>query len=176
MMSQTQIIVGFDPSLRNWGYCRAIYDPNAKSLLIKDGGVITSSAQTQPFQNLEDLGSATQLYSGLHDLIQKYQPAYLVAELPTGSQSSRAMVSYGVCIALSAALAYQDGEHTLPLLTVSPQEVKRTVGQIDASKEQVIDWVVNTYPEVCAWLNKYPKGKQEHICDAIVATHTAIFN
>lgn len=172
----TDTIIGFDPSLRNWGYCVATFDPDTQTLSITDGGVISSNPTTQPHKNLDDLASATQLYSGLYQLVQTHQPSYLAAELPVGSQSARAMVSYGVCIALSSVMAYQDGDNTIPLMAVTPQEVKRTVGQLDASKEQVINWVVTTYPEVCGWLNKYPKGKQEHICDAIAAVHTAIFN
>lgn len=175
-MSQIETIIGFDPSLRNWGYCVAKFNPETKTLFIDEGGVITSLPSSQVHQNLDDLASATQLYSGLYSLLGRVKPNYLAAELPVGSKSARAMVSYGVCIALSSVVAYQDGEHTIPLLSVTPQEVKRTVGQLDASKEQVINWVVNTYPEVCAWLTKYPKGKQEHICDAIAATHATIFN
>ncbi|WP_432481697.1 crossover junction endodeoxyribonuclease RuvC [Moraxella sp. ZY200743] len=176
MSENLETVIGFDPSLRNWGYCIASFNPETKTLFIKEGGVINSNPKTQPYQNLEDLASATQLYDGLYKLNQTHKPKYFIAELPVGSQSARAMVSYGVCIALSSVVAYQDGVNTIPLLAVTPQEVKRTVGQLDASKEQVINWVVNTYPEVCAWLNKYPKGKQEHICDAIAATHTALLN
>ncbi|MFC0819726.1 crossover junction endodeoxyribonuclease RuvC [Moraxella marmotae] len=169
-------IIGFDPSLRNWGYCIANYNENTQVLEFTKGGVIHSKPDKEQRQNLQDLQSATQLYHGLHNLIGLYQPNFLVAELPVGSQSSRAMVSYATCISLSAALAYQDGEHTIPLLSITPQQVKATVGKKDASKDEVMSWVSEYYPEVDDWLLQFPKGEREHICDAIVATHTAIFN
>lgn len=171
----TTKFIGFDPSLRNWGYCLAYHDPQQGTLKIDRGGVIHSKPDKHPRKNLEDLQSATQLYHHLHHLVTHLQPDYLVAELPTGSQSARANTSYGVCIALSAALAYQDGQQTVPLVSVTPHEIKNTVGIKNATKDQVIAWVKQTYPEVQEWLNPLPKSKQEHICDAIVAVHTAVF-
>ena len=171
-------IIGFDPSLRNWGYCIVTYDAYTRTLEFTNGGVIHSKPDKGfKRKNLEDLQSATQLYSELSKLLRQYQPDYLVAELPVGSQSSRAMVSYAVCISLCAVLSHGDGKNTTPLLSVTPYDIKKKVSGItEASKEEVINWVKENYPQAYEWVGKYPKSKQEHICDAIVAVHCAVFN
>ena len=171
-------IIGFDPSLRNWGYCIATYDVYARTLEFTNGGVIHSKPDKGfKRKNLEDLQSATQLYSELNTLLKTHQPDYLVAELPVGSQSSRAMVSYATCISLCAVLAYGDGQKTIPLFAITPYSIKKEVsGTTEASKEEVINWVKENYPQAYEWVSKYPKSKQEHICDAIVAVHCAVSN
>lgn len=174
MSNQPMTIIGFDPSLRNWGYCIATFDETNKQLEFHQGGVLHSKPDDLERQNLKDLQSATQLYNQLKGLVNEHKPKYLVAELPVGSQSSRAMVSYATCICLSAVLAYADGSNTIPLLTVTPNQVKVAVGKRDATKDEVINWVTSNYPNTQQWLKDVPKTKQEHICDAIVATHIAL--
>lgn len=171
-MNNPITIIGFDPSLRNWGYCIATYADD--KLTFHQGGVLHSKPDDLERQNLKDLQSVTQLYNQLKGLVNEHKPKYLVAELPVGSQSSRAMVSYATCICLSAVLAYADGSNTIPLLTVTPNQVKVAVGKRDATKDEVINWVFTHYPNTQQWLKDVPKTKQEHICDAIVATHIAL--
>lgn len=127
MSNQPVTIIGFDPSLRNWGYCIATYADN--KLTFHQGGVIHSRSNTKQKQNLQDLLSATQLYSQLKQLMTTHKPDYIVAELPVGSQSSRAMVSYATCISLCSVLAFNDGIKTRPFINIPPQEVKKTVGK-----------------------------------------------
>lgn len=127
MSNQPVTIIGFDPSLRNWGYCIATYADN--KLTFHQGGVIHSRPNTKQKQNLQDLLSATQLYSQLKQLMTTHKPDYIVAELPVGSQSSRAMVSYATCISLCSVLAFNDGIKTRPFINIPPQEVKKTVGK-----------------------------------------------
>lgn len=170
-------IIGFDPSLRNWGYCVATYDSFKRTLEFTDGGVIHSQSSHHERKNLDDFQSATQLYHGLQELVNKHQPDYFIAELPVGSQSSRAMVSYATCISLCAVLAHGDGNKTTPLLSVTPQTIKKEVsGTNEASKQEVINWVRENYRDAYQWVDQYPKSKQEHICDAIVAVHCAVMN
>ena len=173
MSNQPVTIIGFDPSLRNWGYCIATYADD--KLTFHQGGVIHSKPNTKQKQNLQDLLSATQLYRQLKQLMTTHKPDYIVAELPVGSQSSRAMVSYATCISLCSVLAFNDGIKTHPLINIPPQEVKKTVGKKNATKDEVIQWVAENYPDTKDWLDNLPKSKKEHICDAIVATHTAIY-
>ena len=116
MSNQPVTIIGFDPSLRNWGYCIATYADN--KLTFHQGGVIHSRPNTKQKQNLQDLLSVTQLYSQLKQLMTTHKPDYIVAELPVGSQSSRAMVSYATCISLCSVLAFNDGIKTRPFINI----------------------------------------------------------
>lgn len=171
MSNSPMKIIGFDPSLRNWGYCLAYYDKDSHKLSISTGKVIkTVKSQDKTTQNIKDFKTASELFTALFTLVNQEKPDLIIAELPTGSQSSRAMVSYAMCIALLASITKQ-----IPLNIVKPSQIKRTVGNHKASKQEVIDWVFTHYP-YCTWLNQLPKNQQEHICDAIVATHTYLFN
>ena len=49
-------------------------------------------------------------------------------------------------------------------------------GTNEASKQEVINWVATNYPDAYQWVAKYPKSKQEHICDAMVAVHCIVHN
>lgn len=158
-------ILGFDPSLRNWGVVQAQYDLLTHDIIIKNGYVIQHKPKKDRHikQNTLDLQTANYIKSHLTNA------DIVIAEVPHGSQSSRAMVSYGVCIGVLGSL-YDD------LVQVSANDVKRIVEPNTAikavSKEQVIDWVINKHPEILSWL---PKTRiKEHICDAIVALYAGI--
>lgn len=159
----TLTLLGLDPSLRNWGFCLADYNPISQELNIQTGGVISFNPDKTQKQNIQDLHTAHTLYTTLKLLVKRAD--YYVAELPTGSQSSRAMVSYALCIGVLGSLW-----HTNPkLIPVSPTQVKNKV-KANASKQEIIDWCIDRHPDILSWLPK-AKSKQEHICDSIVALH-----
>ena len=96
----------------------------------------------------------------------------MFVEVPVGSQSARAMASYGVCIGLLAALSDK------PLIEVTPTEVKlAAVGSKTASKQEMISWASDLYPHL-NWIKSRGKSeladKNEHIADAIGAIHAGI--
>lgn len=158
-------ILGFDPSLRNWGVAKAQYDLTTNDLTIEHGFVIQHKPKKDRHtkQNTLDLQTANYIKSHLTSA------DVVIAEVPHGSQSSRAMVSYGVCIGVLGSL-YDD------LIQVSANDVKRIVEPNTTIKEvpkyQVINWVKNRHPEILTWLPT--TRKQEHICDAIVAIYAGI--
>ena len=81
----------------------------------------------------------------LDELVPQIKDADLViAEVPTGSQSASAMKSYAICVALLAMVQKKiKGE----LIEVTPQQVKAIVGNLEASKADVIQWVKERHPE-----------------------------
>lgn len=154
-------ILSFDPSLSNWGYSIANYHNNQLDIL--DYGVIqTKPSNSKERQNIKDFNRCQYLYQQLLPLV-KSDIDMIIVELPTGSQSSRAMVSYATCIAITACIS-----HTNPNINiVTPNQIKRLVGSPTASKDDVIDWVKQRHPNL-----KLPvKSKAEHICDSIVAIY-----
>lgn len=155
-------ILGIDPSLRNLGLAIAEYHNNTLTI------THTVLASTKPYktnktpQNILDLQSAKQLYNVLQSNLEGIN--IICVELPTGSQSSRANTSYGICIGLIASIT------EIPVIVVKPSEVKKIVGNITTSKKDIIEWVINKHPEAVL-----PKSlKKEHICDAIVAIYAGI--
>lgn len=160
-------ILSFDPSLRNWGVTAAIYNTTSNQLYIKAGKVISSKPDKSKIrQNTKDLNIAKYLFSELKDVYS--QADLIIAEVPHGSQSARAMVSYGVCIGVLGSL----DSINKPFIQVAASDVKQIVGTVDTSKLEIIKWVKRRHPEVLDWMPCNTKA--EHICDAIVAIYAAI--
>lgn len=172
-MTENYKVLSFDPSLRNWGYavCELTKQDNDIQLNPITGGVIHSdNAKDVPYVNLRDLQTASNIYENVKQILAEHKIDYLVAELPVGSQSARAMASYGICIGLIGAIAR---ETCIPLLSVTPAQVKKVVGEITTTKEEIIAFTKSKYPQITDWLPK-AKSKQEHICDAIIAAHSLV--
>ena len=158
------IILGLDPSFRNWGIALMNYTSNTLTLL--EVKVI----QTKPHKKsklskaLQDLQDAQTLLTGV--LSYALKADVVVIELPLGSQSAAAMKSYGICIGLAAAL----NQLKIPFYYVNPFDVKRVVGSTKTTKEEIIEWVNNRHPNI---LDK-AKCRAEHQADACIAIYAAL--
>lgn len=155
-------ILGLDPSLSNWGICHMTYSPFSSLKLIDTDIIRTKPSKEKKPKNIDDLDRARTLSKRLRELISYVD--VVVAELPFGSQSSRAMASYGICLGVLAGV-------DIPVISVTPFEVKKIVGNRETKKEEIIAWVNSTYLNV--FINK-PKNQTEHMADAIVACHAAL--
>lgn len=173
-------IVGFDPSLNNWGCCDGYYDTNSDFIGIGGITLINPVKETSKSvrQNSKDIDRAVQLTSGVIDHINKSQPHAVFIEVPVGSQSARAMASYGICIGVIAAC---QSFTNIPFFQITPQQVKlATVGSKTATKQEMIAWAFNLYPSI-NWPITNRNGKKsvtaskaEHLADAIGAVHAGI--
>lgn len=162
-------IVGLDPSLRNWGLSRAVLDTESNLISVSETKIIKTKQLPckKTKQNTKDLISAAELFIGLKTFIKPSD--ILCVEVPHGSQSSRAMVSYGVCIGILGVIS----THYSKLIQVSANDVKKIV-KIDPEhnpdKDDMINWVRLHHPEA-----KLPNSlNAEHICDSIIAIHAAL--
>lgn len=171
------IVVGQDPSLRHWGLSRGLYDTVTKRITLTDVQVIepSLSKSKQVRQNSLDLESAKQLCTGAMAAAQGAQAIFV--EVPVGSQSSRAMASYGICVGVIGSLRAMG----IPLFEVTPTEVKRAShGSSTATKQEMIQWVMDKHPEA-NWPTYMQKGKllvtnskAEHQADATAAIYAGI--
>lgn len=170
-------VVGCDPSLRNWGLAVGTYDLVSKTLKIERLDVICPVLPTgkQIRQNSLDLETAHQLYQGA---IAASEGAHAVfVEVPVGSQSARAMASYGVCVGVLGALK----ANGIAFYELTPTEIKLAgPGSKTATKQQMIQWAVFRHPEA-PWPTYKEKGelriseaKAEHQADAIAAIYAGI--
>ena len=97
-------------------------------------------------------------------------------EEPTGSQNSSGMKSYGVTCQLIGVL-----KDYFKVTSVSADSAKiASVGNKNASKQEIIDWAYNLYPNL-EWEvhgpGKYEgqlKDKNEHMADAIAIGYAGI--
>ena len=177
-MSQRLIkVVGQDPSLRNWGLAIGSLDLDTKKLTIEylnlTNPVLLKGKQVR--QNSTDLESAFQLYNGAKDATVGASAVFV--EVPVGSQSARAMASYGICVGVLGALR----ANGIPFFEVTPTEVKlATVGTKTATKQEMIEWAMASHPEA-NWPTYKQNGKTmvseakaEHMADAVAAIYAGL--
>lgn len=168
-------VVSFDPSFRNFGVAHLLID--SKSFKITPVGI--SIIKTKSFsgrggkKNSDDLRCAKELCTGVEVACIGYDIA--IAEVPHGSQSSRASWSLGIALGVL-------GSCKIPLVEVSASDVKFTVSgnrQKKIDKNKMIAWATNKYPQL-KWKTIKRKGKlqllkeNEHMADAIAAAHAGI--
>lgn len=177
MTSKLIRVVGQDPSLRNWGLAVGYLDLETKKLEIDyvdlTNPVLPTGKQVR--QNSSDLESALQLYKGAADASGGAHAVFV--EVPVGSQSARAMASYGICVGVLGALR----ANGIPFFEVTPTEVKlASVGNKTATKQEMIKWAMAAHPEA-NWPTYKQNGqtmvseaKAEHMADAIAAIYAGI--
>ena len=135
-------VCGIDPSLRNWGI--------AEGILNTETGYLDDVRLT---------------------LIARKAKAIFV-EVPVGSQSARAMASYGVCVGILGSIRALG----IPIIEVTATEVKKSLtGDPVATKDKMIKQALLDYPDA-----NFPRcrgkivAKAEHVADAIAAIHAGV--
>ena len=165
-------VVGFDPSLRNWGIAQGTLDLDTGYLEDLNLSVVRPKdlVGKQVRQNSKDIHIATQLCEEAFSAAKKAKVIFV--EPPVGSQSARAMASYGICLGILGGVKALG----IPFIEVTPTEVKKCfTGDKLASKEKMIAKAVQLYPDA-----NFPRhrkeisGKAEHVADAIAAIHAGV--
>ena len=126
-------------------------------------------------QNSLAMESAKQLYEMT---IQEATGAHMVfVEVPIGSQSARAMASYGICVGVLGSLR----ANMVPLIEVTPTEVKlAATNNKNATKDEMIQSMVAQHPAAnWPWVTRknittVSASKAEHMADACAAIHAGI--
>lgn len=169
-------VTGIDPALRNFGFAHGIYDTDTGAIEITKLVLAQTEAADKKTskvlrKNSDDLSRAHILHRAMQDEAQGATFAFI--EVPVGSQSSRAMASYGVCIGVIASCP-------VPYFQLNPTEVKlAATGSKFASKEEMIQWAVAKHPEA-NWLKRKNKGEwvlmndNEHLADAVAAIYAGV--
>lgn len=152
---------------------KGTFDSINKSLIITDSLLVsTTKSQIKSIRkNSDDLCRAKKLYTAMQDFFQDVD--VVCVEIPHGSQSARAMASYGICLGLLAGL-------DKPLIQVTANDNKQMVtGTNSGTKNQMIQWAVNLHPEL-NWLKRKVKGEltltnaNEHLADAVVSIYAGM--
>lgn len=169
-------VVGFDPSLRNWGISKGLLSKDLQ-LQVQDVSIICPVLSTgkQVRQNSLDLEAARQLCKGAIAAAEGAKAIFV--EVPIGSQSARAMASYGICIGVLGALRATG----IPFFEVTPLEVKMiSVGKKNATKLEMIQWATTQHPEA-NWptykrngVNLVSDAQAEHMADATATIYAGM--
>lgn len=163
-------VLGMDPSLKNWGM--------AEAFLCLQTGVLTTPhlSLVQPMDlegkqvrvNSNDLHRAEQLADPVMAAVRRAKVIFV--EVPVGSQSARAMASYGICVGILGAIRASG----IPLIEVTANDTKKTfTGSATATKREMIVKAHELYPDANFPMHngKIP-DKAEHMADAIAAIHS----
>lgn len=165
-------VLGMDPSLRNWGLALGELDLTNgvfEKLQLK---LVQPKEETskQVRKNSKDLELAQLLVEGISPWTNQAQVIFV--ETPVGSQSARAMASYGVCVGILGAMR-ATGRH---IIEVTATEVKLAIaGKKDAKKNHMITSAIRLYPEA-KWpmYQGKPAGTCEHLADAVGTIHAGV--
>lgn len=168
-------IVGVDISLNNIGICKATISDNG--VVVKEVSLIQPAkadeqTKKQVRKNSDDLRRARWLRKHLAEAVKNCN--FIAVEMPVGSQSARAMASYGLCVGVLSAL------EECSFIEVTPSEVKLAgAGKKTATKQEMIEWAVKKHPEA-NWKTRNLKGEKvmtndnEHMADALAAIYAAM--
>jgi Holliday junction resolvasome RuvABC endonuclease subunit len=173
-------VVGFDPSMSNWGIAFSYLDLETGYLDDPCLSIVSTEADKckQARVNSSDLQRAEQL--AVIALAEARKAKVVFVEVPVGSQSARAMASYGVCVGILGTIRAEG----IPLIEVTPTEVKVALtGKKTATKNQMIDAALELYPD-SNWPRYEQNGKgftkgdihskAEHAADAIATIHAGV--
>lgn len=168
---------GQDPSLRNWGIAKGTYDLDTGKLTIDQLGLTCPVLPTgkQVRQNSCDIESGFQLYKGALAAVEGAHAVFV--EVPVGSQSARAMASYGICVGVLGALRAKG----IPFFEMTPNEIKLAgPGIKTATKQDMIKWAMAAHPEA-NWpmykehgVDLVSESKAEHQADAVAAIYAGL--
>lgn len=162
--------IAIDPSLRNTGIVYGKYDgsdvyPQGWEL-IKTKKTNKTSAGVDTFNRCLSIVNAIKNIVG--ELGSTPDELTVIGETPSGSQNSSSAKSYGVSMMILAHMCLYTSSD---ILTVTPTELKKyTVGTNTATKEEIVSYVQNRYPNFDIPTHKDGKPIMsicEHVCDAL---------
>lgn len=162
-------VLGMDPSLNNWGLAAGTYDTATGKLTIKHVNVIQrlKDDSKRVRQNSKDVKASEDIMKALKPYLDE-KPIIFV-EVPIGSQSARAMASYGICVGVVGCIRALG--HSL--FEMTPTEVKlAATSNKNATKADMIAYGLREHPEA-NWPRKkdgsVTAGSAEHMADACAA-------
>ena len=174
-MTKLITIAGLDPSLSNFGMVKGSLNMTTGAFIPSQRLLVETTSDKKNNKsvrkNSDDLNRCKLIHTQMTTFLEGV--ALACVEIPVGSQSARAMASYGACVGLIASI-------TIPLIQVTPNEVKiAAVSSKTATKIEMIEWATSLYPQI-DWFKRTVKGvtsftnKNEHIADAVASIHAGV--
>lgn len=176
-MVKTMKVVGVDPSLRNFGIVHADLDVDTLDYKITGMKLVSSEDNAAKLKtvrkNSDDLRRARLLYEGFMEACSLDGVSFAFIEIPVGSQSARAMASYGICVGVLASCP-------IAMVQVTAGEVKLAGhGVKTATKEEQIEAAMKAHPYAPWKMRKsggvmVPTNDNEHLADACFAIKAGV--
>lgn len=163
-------IVGLDPSFRNWGIAIGSAPLDTGILSITDLRTLHTSPQPKGGSvrtSTWDIQSAYTLFEGVYEAIKDAD--IVCVEVPPGSQDAKAALGRGICLGILGSL------FSNKLIFVTPQSVKKIIGDKAATKAESVALATKRHPEA-PWpthRGSVSITKAEHCADAVHAIYAA---
>lgn len=168
-------IVGFDPSMSNWGICKATLDVSTMEWAVDDLLLIETESESKKgvIKQSDDLRRARIVKEGMIEACE--DASFAISEIPFCNPAgySAANFNSGLVTGVLAACP-------IPLIQVFPAEVKqKATGIRSASKGEMIEWAMNRFPNA-PWRMRKLKGKEvptaanEHLADAVASINAGL--
>lgn len=171
MSHQKQLkVVGFDPSFRNWGIAIGSVPLDTGIMTIDDLQTIHTEQQPKGGRvraSTWDIQCAYSLFDGVYNVAKDAD--IICVEVPTGAQNNKGATAHGICLGILGCL------FSNKLILVTPQSVKKIIGDSAATKAESVALAVTKHPEA-PWpmhRGKVSVTKAEHSADAVHAIYAA---
>ena len=156
------------PSLRNWGIAIGSASLDTGELTISDIQTICTEPQPKGGRiraSTWDIQSAYALYEGVFNAV--VDADIVCVEVPTGAQNNKGATGHGICLGILGSL------FSNKFIYVTPQSVKKIIGDKAATKAESVALAVKKHPEA-PWpthRGKVSVTKAEHSADALHAIY-----
>mgnify|MGYP000397922590 CR=1 FL=1 len=180
-------VAGIDPSLTHTGIAKGRYELDTGNLTIERVLCVRTEAETGKTvrRNSDDLRRASVMTQALYDEVGDCD--IIFSEIPTGAQSARAALAFGIVVGAMAGITTSPGFKPA-FVQVLPHQVKSSIpgGTKNTSKEEIIEWAVQSWPGA-GWIEAakgrkfdFPDlklklgGDAEHPADACAAINAGL--
>lgn len=163
-------VVGIDAAFSNMGFATMAVDTTKERIVgLSRLRLVSTEGQhkKEVRKSSDDLRRARELHDAMTS--ECHNAFVAMAEVPSGSQSSRASWSLGIAVGILAGCP-------IPIIQVSQLEVKlASIGKKTASKDEIIEWAMALYPHD-GWLHHKgrPTKANEHLADAVAIIHAGM--
>lgn len=174
-MSRKITVVGFDPSMTNFGIARAEVDVDTLEFSITNLALAQTEGESKKgvIKQSDDLRRAKEVQAAMVAATEGAVLAFSEVPLGNAAMYNNAILAAGISVGILASCP-------IPLIEVFPQDVKQeATGSRHAAKEEMIEWAMNKFPAAPWLLRKFkgkmiPKKDNEHLADAVAVINCGI--
>ncbi len=168
-------IIGIDPSMSNWGMCKATLDVATMQWTVDDLILIETESESKKgvIKQSDDLRRARIVKEGMIEACE--DASFAISEIPFCNPAGYSAANFNAGLVTGVLAACP-----IPLIQVFPAEVKqKATGVRSATKGEMIEWAMGRFPDA-PWRMRTLKGKRvptaanEHLADAVASINAGL--
>ena len=172
-------LLGIDAAFANTGMALCEYELETGSIIVNELRLCKTEADKANKKvvrkNSDDLRRTSESIDALDQAIDEFAPSFAICEVPTGTQSARSAWCLGIAVGVIGHVAKR-----VPLIQVTPKEVKDVTGLKFPDKAEMIEWASTKHPganwpmQTVKGVKSIVAGKAEHMADAVAVVHAGV--